>query len=209
MRLISDVDWAEFFETVSLVDEIAARRQRLSREMDFATRDLYRTAIESWRAARSWRSSRSRGAPSAAAPARRDSARRRSARARSRLSPDRRGPAAASNGDRLPRRLALTCCAASLHRGRHRGLRRRRSRSMAGARAARCRCSACCSRRASTAACSGCWACSASLPAIDVAVALVNRAVTRRLRRDAAAGPRAARRRAGGAAHDGRRCRRC
>jgi cyclic beta-1,2-glucan synthetase len=45
MRLISDVDWADLFESVSLVDA------RLSADgtfgcMDFATRNLYRSAIE-------------------------------------------------------------------------------------------------------------------------------------------------------------------
>ena len=45
MRLISDVDWTKFFETVSLVDEVL-RAGGTFGEMDFATRDLYRTAIE-------------------------------------------------------------------------------------------------------------------------------------------------------------------
>ena len=45
MRLISDIDWAELFESVSLVDE----RLRAASDfagMDFATRNLYRSAIE-------------------------------------------------------------------------------------------------------------------------------------------------------------------
>src|ERR1700730_256879 len=45
MRLLSDVDWAEFFESVSLVD----KRLRAGSDfaaMDFATRNLYRAAIE-------------------------------------------------------------------------------------------------------------------------------------------------------------------
>lgn len=45
MRLISEVDWAEFFETVSLIDA----RLRASFDfaaMDFPTRNDYRTAIE-------------------------------------------------------------------------------------------------------------------------------------------------------------------
>jgi cyclic beta-1,2-glucan synthetase len=45
MRLLSDVDWAEFFESVSLVD----KRLRSGSDfaaMDFATRNLYRAAIE-------------------------------------------------------------------------------------------------------------------------------------------------------------------
>ncbi|MCV9880321.1 GH36-type glycosyl hydrolase domain-containing protein [Brenneria izbisi] len=45
MRLISDIDWATFFESVSLVDA----RLRAGSEfaaMDFSTRNLYRSAIE-------------------------------------------------------------------------------------------------------------------------------------------------------------------
>ena len=45
MRLISAVDWAEFFESVSLVDG-ALRAASGFAEMDFATRDRYRHAIE-------------------------------------------------------------------------------------------------------------------------------------------------------------------
>jgi cyclic beta-1,2-glucan synthetase len=45
MRLISDTDWAEFFEGVSPVDEILRNGDRFT-SMDFATRNLYRSAIE-------------------------------------------------------------------------------------------------------------------------------------------------------------------
>jgi cyclic beta-1,2-glucan synthetase len=45
MRLMSDVDWAEFFESVSLVDE-ALNTSADFAAMDFATRNLYRNAIE-------------------------------------------------------------------------------------------------------------------------------------------------------------------
>jgi cyclic beta-1,2-glucan synthetase len=45
MRLLSDLDWAEFFESVSLVDE-ALRSGSDFGAMDFATRNLYRAAIE-------------------------------------------------------------------------------------------------------------------------------------------------------------------
>jgi cyclic beta-1,2-glucan synthetase len=45
MRLMSDVDWAEFFESVSLVDEVLNSSTEFA-AMDFATRNLYRTAIE-------------------------------------------------------------------------------------------------------------------------------------------------------------------
>ncbi|HLV84978.1 MAG TPA: glucoamylase family protein, partial [Devosia sp.] len=45
MRLISDIDWAELFESVSLVDA-RLRAKSAFGDMDFATRDLYRNAIE-------------------------------------------------------------------------------------------------------------------------------------------------------------------
>ncbi len=45
MRLISAVDWAEFFESVSLVDETLRADSEFA-EMDFPTRDRYRHAIE-------------------------------------------------------------------------------------------------------------------------------------------------------------------
>ncbi len=45
MRLISDVDWTELFERISLVDEALADDSGF-RDMDFPTRNLYRSAIE-------------------------------------------------------------------------------------------------------------------------------------------------------------------
>ncbi len=45
MRLVSDVDWAKLFEAVSPVDDILRAGSDFS-AMDFATRNLYRTAIE-------------------------------------------------------------------------------------------------------------------------------------------------------------------
>jgi len=45
MRLISDIDWVELFESVSLVDE-RLRAASAFATMDFATRNLYRSAIE-------------------------------------------------------------------------------------------------------------------------------------------------------------------
>ncbi len=45
MRLISDVDWPELFERISLVDDVLSAGG-LFREMDFPTRNLYRGAIE-------------------------------------------------------------------------------------------------------------------------------------------------------------------
>ncbi|HET9489793.1 MAG TPA: glucoamylase family protein [Methylomirabilota bacterium] len=45
MRVMSTFDWAEFFESVSLVDEMLRSESRFG-AMDFATRDRYRHAIE-------------------------------------------------------------------------------------------------------------------------------------------------------------------
>jgi cyclic beta-1,2-glucan synthetase len=45
MRLISDIDWAELFESVSLVDK-RLRAASAFGAMDFPTRNLYRSAIE-------------------------------------------------------------------------------------------------------------------------------------------------------------------
>ncbi|TDT93708.1 cyclic beta-1,2-glucan synthetase [Azorhizobium sp. AG788] len=45
MRLISDIDWADLFESVSLVDSRLSARSPYA-AMDFPTRDLYRGAIE-------------------------------------------------------------------------------------------------------------------------------------------------------------------
>lgn len=45
MRLISDLDWAELVEGVSLIDDALRPASRFA-EMDFATRNLYRSAIE-------------------------------------------------------------------------------------------------------------------------------------------------------------------
>ena len=45
MRLISDVDWTELFERVSLVDDVFKAGSAFE-EMDFPTRNLYRTAVE-------------------------------------------------------------------------------------------------------------------------------------------------------------------
>ena len=45
MRLISDVNWAESFEEVSLVDDVLRSASNFA-SMDFATRNLYRSVIE-------------------------------------------------------------------------------------------------------------------------------------------------------------------
>ena len=45
MRLISELDWADFFESVSLVDEVLRAGSDFA-GMDFPTRDRYRRAVE-------------------------------------------------------------------------------------------------------------------------------------------------------------------
>jgi cyclic beta-1,2-glucan synthetase len=45
MRLLSDMDWPDFFESVSLVDELLRAHSGFD-AMDFPTRNLYRSAIE-------------------------------------------------------------------------------------------------------------------------------------------------------------------
>ena len=45
MRLTSDFDWQDFFESVSLVDQVLRAGSNFA-EMDFSTRDYYRHAIE-------------------------------------------------------------------------------------------------------------------------------------------------------------------
>ena len=45
MRLITWFDWAEFVESVGLVDEVLRSRSRFA-EMDFTTRNQYRSAVE-------------------------------------------------------------------------------------------------------------------------------------------------------------------
>jgi cyclic beta-1,2-glucan synthetase len=45
LRLISDVDWKDLFEATSLVDDALAAGSAF-KDMDFPTRNLYRSAIE-------------------------------------------------------------------------------------------------------------------------------------------------------------------
>ena len=45
MRLISELEWSDFFESVSLVDEVLRAGSDFA-QMDFATRNLYRSGIE-------------------------------------------------------------------------------------------------------------------------------------------------------------------
>ncbi|WP_413738638.1 GH36-type glycosyl hydrolase domain-containing protein [Sodalis sp. RH21] len=53
MRLISDIDWATLFESVSLVDD-RLRQYSAFDEMNFTTRNLYRSAIEQLARGSSW-----------------------------------------------------------------------------------------------------------------------------------------------------------
>jgi hypothetical protein len=47
MRLLSTLDWKDFFETVSLIDpELAKDPAGIYSRMDFTTRDRYRHVIE-------------------------------------------------------------------------------------------------------------------------------------------------------------------
>jgi len=47
MRLLSTLEWRNFFETVSLIDrELAKDPARIYSRMDFATRDRYRKVVE-------------------------------------------------------------------------------------------------------------------------------------------------------------------
>jgi cyclic beta-1,2-glucan synthetase len=69
MRMISDVDWTELFERVSLVDDELAAGCAF-RDMDFPTRNLYRSAIEELaRGAKRTELDVARGAVLAAKPA--------------------------------------------------------------------------------------------------------------------------------------------
>ena len=45
MRLISELEWSEFFESISLVDEVLRSGSTFA-QMDFVTRNLYRSGIE-------------------------------------------------------------------------------------------------------------------------------------------------------------------
>ena len=107
MRLISDVDWSELVERFSLVDDLLVAGSRFG-EMDFPTRNLYRSAIEELArgSGRDRAGDRPRRAPAAAAAGRAQADGRRPP-VRSRLLPDRRraGPASsAAIGFRPPLR---------------------------------------------------------------------------------------------------------
>ena len=122
MRLLSDVDWPEFFESVSLVDELL-RSQSAFAAMDFASRDLYRRAIEQLaRGSKHTEIDIARAALSAGGtPARRR--RHGGPPPRSGLPPDRRRPPQL-RGDRRLSNLPLEL-PGSLHHPRCRRLHRR------------------------------------------------------------------------------------
>ncbi len=181
MRLISDVDWTELFERISLVDDVLAAGGAF-RGMDFATRNLYRSAIEEL--ARGSKPDRDRDCAQRR-PGRRAGRRRR-----------RRGAEAAARdpgyhllaGGRhaFEQSIGFRAPAARLDRaldqfGRHRRLcgRRRRGRSGAPRPAP--------GRRGR--GLGGGWlallAAFGAIPAIDAAVALVNRGDDARFRCDA------------------------
>ena len=124
MRLMSDVDWADFFESVSLVDE-ALRAESDFAAMDFPTRDRYRHAIEDLARGSGTRRDRGRAARDrggAGAPARAAGRRRRDA---SREQDP--GYYLISSGRRdLERELGFRASAARLVRARDRRRRHRR-----------------------------------------------------------------------------------
>ena len=92
MRLISDVDWAKLFEAVSPVDDVLRAGSDFA-AMDFATRNLYRTAIEQIARGTELAEAGDRARALSQAAAASPDMRRRSAAARSWLSSDRRRPA--------------------------------------------------------------------------------------------------------------------
>ena len=177
MRLISDVDWTELFERVSLVDDVLAAGSAF-RDMDFPTRNLYRSAIEEL----------ARGADRTELEVARAAVAGGEAgiRATPRVEADRRGDPGyhlladgrqrVRGGDRLPaaaERLARTPDPAARHR---RLRRRRRARSRRSSSPSRCRV---CTRTGLGPMWLGLLGVLGLIPAIDAAVALVNRAVTR------------------------------
>ena len=68
LRVIAEVDWTELFKRICLVDDALALGGAFL-EMDFTTRNLYRTAVEDWREGRTTTNSRLRASPSRSAQA--------------------------------------------------------------------------------------------------------------------------------------------
>ena len=121
MRLISWFDWAQFVESVSLVDDVLRARSPFG-EMDFATRDRYRHAVEELARGSGLTEVEVAREAVAMADARAAGRRRRAGPGRSppgsRLLPDLGRPRRA--GARPPRAGAAgTPAAARLRRGRH------------------------------------------------------------------------------------------
>ncbi len=104
LRLISTFDWTEFFESVSLVEQVLQRDPvGVYGRMDFQSRDRYRHAVEEM--AEPTGDAQLRVALKAVERARQVAERdaRRAKRAR-RLLPDRRRPPAVREGHRLDAR---------------------------------------------------------------------------------------------------------
>ncbi len=103
MRMISDVDWPELFERISLVDDVLSAGSAF-RDMDFPTRNLYRSAIEEL--ARGANRTELDVARAAVQAANQTACSRRACRAepprRSRLSPSRRRAPRVRGRHRLP-----------------------------------------------------------------------------------------------------------
>ena len=177
MRMISDVDWSELFERISLVDEVLSAGSAF-RDMDFSTRNLYRSAIEEL----------SRGADRAELDVTRAAVqaaerapclpvkRRGKPPQRSRLPPSRRRTLRIRGGHRLP--AASQCVArTSEPKARHRRLCRCRDHcGRCPPRHTRC---LRCTLRVSARRGSSLLGVLGLVPAIDAAVAVVNRCVTR------------------------------
>ena len=215
MRLLSSADWADFFESVSLVHEALLRGTRVA-EMDFATRDRYRHAVEEL--ARGSSPRRARGGTARRARWRRK--RRQAAdaaRGRARPDPRRSDPGyylISKGRDRLERSSSYRLPAAAMAAARLVLAQRlrlylvddraRRPPAVLAVPLVSDRAGRRFDARALVL-----LALLGSVPASDLAIALINRDVTRL--RGPAASPeaRARRRRAGRAAHAGRRFRCC
>ena len=194
MRMISDVDWPELFERVSLVDDVLCAGSAF-RDMDFPTRNLYRSAIEELArgANRTELDVARRGDRGSKAGGERFGSHRGDRRADPGyylLAGGRRAfetaigfrPPPRAWPGRLSRRLGI---------GGYVGCRRHCGRRLPRHAAVRR-----CTLKALGPAWLGLLGVLGLVPAIDAAVAVVNRAVTRRLGRDAAARAGTPRRRA-------------
>ena len=181
MRLISDVDWAELFESVSLVDDDAAAGSDFARHGLRDAQPLpqrHRGAGARLAAARSSRSRARRWRLQGSALQEPAGRRRPDSRERDPgLPPDRRRPPRVRSGGRLSRAAAR---AGSRRFGARIGIRGYIGGVVVVAAIALCRCRSPHWRaRESAAGGSRCSRLLGLIPAIDAAMALVNRAVTR------------------------------